>query len=258
MTSSGSPWQSMAPKLMAQMRSTTASRACTMCSIQTIEMPSARSCLMVPMSSSTSASVSPPAISSSRRTVGSPASALASSRRLRLSSVRAARLQVGLVGEAGELQRLDAALVAGALAHAATVRGADQDVLEDAHVLERLGDLVRAAEPLAAAVLPRLMGDVALLEEDPTLVGPIDAGDEIEQRSLAGAVRPDDAQRFAFVQRDAEVVDDLHTAEGLLEAAGFKHHGHDVSPPCIKVTSWYARAEAGQRVESFTSALRRN
>ena len=207
---------------------------------------------MVSMRISTSLSVRPPAISSSSSTLGSPASALASSSRLRSSRGRAPARWFALCDEPRLLEHLDAALVARALAHAAGVRGAHEHVLEHAHVRERLGDLVGAAQAQAADVLPRRVRDVLALELDPARVGPIHAGDEVEEGRLAGAVRPDDAQRFAFAQLHAQVVDDLHAAEGLVETGGLEHHGHEVSPPCITATSSCARAALGTWVGSVT------
>ena len=169
------------------------------------------------MRSSTSASVSPPAISSSNSTDGSPASARASSRRLRLRSVSLPACWLALSVSRGQFEGLDAPFVAGPLAQAAAIRRTHQHVLEDAHVGERLGDLERAPNAVTAPILPRQMRDVAALEDDSTVVGPIDAADQVEQGRLAGAVRPDDAQRFAVVQLHAQVVDDLHAAERLAQ-----------------------------------------
>ena len=208
---------------------------------------------MVSMRISTSPSVSPPAISSRSRTLGSPASARASSSRLRSSSGSVPACWFAFVREPRELERLHAALVARALRHAPPVGGADEHVLEHAHVRERLGDLEGTADPRAAAVLPREAGDVLVVERDPTRVGPIHAGDQIEQRGLAGAVRPDDAQRFSVVQLHAQVVDDLHAAERLHETGGLEDHGHRCSPPCITSTSSCARA-VGHWVESCTGS----
>ena len=136
-----------------------------------------------------------------------------------------AGLLVGLVGQTRQLQRFDTPLVAGPFAQAAAVRRADQHVLEDAHVGERLGNLERAPDPFATAPLPRQVRDVVALVDDPTAIGPIHAGDHVEQCGLAGAVRPDDPQCFAVVQPDAQVVDDLDAAERLLEALRLKDDG---------------------------------
>ena len=233
MTSLGSPSMRLRPKLMATMRCTTASRAWTMCSIQMMEMPSLWRSLMVAMRASTSPSVSPPAISSRSRTLGSPASARASSSRLRSSSGSVPACWLALAESRVSSSVSYAALVARAFRHVPPVGGADEHVLEHAHVRERLRDLERTADALAAAILPRDTGDVLAVETDPTLVGPIHAGDQVEQRGLAGAVRPDDAQCFSVVQLHAQVVDDLHAAEGLHETGGLEDHGHWISPPHI-------------------------
>src|SRR4029453_1190058 len=89
MTSSGGPWTSTRPTSMATRRLTTERRAWTMCSIQTIATPSPLMRRTSEISSGSSSSVSPPAISSSSSTRGRVASARASSRRLRSSSVSA-------------------------------------------------------------------------------------------------------------------------------------------------------------------------
>ena len=60
------------------------------------------------------------------------------------------------------------------------------------------------------------VGDVPTLEEDLAFVGRELAGNEVEEGGLAGAVRPDDADGFARLDGEAQVVDD-GDAEGLLQ-----------------------------------------
>ena len=227
----------MAPKLMATMRSTTASKR-----VHDVLDPDDGDAAGVEVPDGLDEAVD--------LALGEAAGDLVQQQHLGVAGERASQLQalavqqrqrpgrlVGLGGEPGQLERLDAALVARALGHAPPVGGAHEHVLEDAHVGERLGDLVRAPHAGAADVLPRGVGDVLAEELDPTPVGPIHAGDQVEERGLAGAVRPDDAQRFAFVQLHAQVVDDLHAAERFLETGGLEHHGHEGSPPCITTSS---------------------
>ena len=145
---------------MAISRSTTASRAWTMCSIQMMLMPSARSCLMVSMRTWTSCSVRPPAISSRSRTLGSVAKARANSRRLRSSRLSDSASTFARGRSPVAVQRPGAELVRGLLRLAPAVGAADEHVLEHGHALERLGDLVGPAQTGVAALVRRLLGDV--------------------------------------------------------------------------------------------------
>src|SRR6185437_5057223 len=78
-------------------------------------------------------------------------------------------------------------------------------------------DLERARQPAMHALLRLARGDVFLAEQDLSAVGREHAGDEIDQRGLAGAVRPDQRVARAFRQRDADVVGDDQRAEALVE-----------------------------------------
>ncbi len=62
--------------------------------------------------------------------------------------------------------------------------------------------------------------DVDAVEADRAGVGVEIAGDQVEQRRLAGAVRADDAERLAARDRQIDAVGGLERAEGLGEAAG--------------------------------------
>ncbi len=71
------------------------------------------------------------------------------------------------------------------------------------------------------------------VEQDVALVGPVDARDEVEQRGLAGPVRPDHADDLALVDVQVELVDHLQAAERLRDrfsssrrAAPSSHAGH--------------------------------
>jgi hypothetical protein len=62
---------------------------------------------------------------------------------------------------------------------------ADQKVLEHRELLERLWDLVRAADAGAAARLRCGMRDVATIEADASAIRRNRAGNQVEQRGLA-------------------------------------------------------------------------
>ena len=92
------------------------------------------------------------------------------------------------------------------------VRGR-HDVLDDAHVQEETQRLERPRDT-ALADLVRLEADEALsFQEDVAGVRPVDARDQVEERRLPRAVRPDDADDLAPIDVDVEVCDDGATAE---------------------------------------------
>src|SRR5262249_13802021 len=88
-------------------------------------------------------------------------------------------------------------------------------VLEHGHAVERLRNLKRAADAEAAAAFRRQMGDIDARKDDAPGVGRNRAAGDTEQRGLAGAVRPDDAERLALGDREVERARDHHGAEAL-------------------------------------------
>ena len=63
------------------------------------------------------------------------------------------------------------------------------------------------------AVQPAVDGPQA----DPTGVGPIEAGDQVEERRLAGAVGPDQAEDLAGADLEVDAVERLQAAERLAQ-----------------------------------------
>ena len=53
------------------------------------------------------------------------------------------------------------------------------------------------------------------------------AGDHVEQRGLAGAVRPDDGEDLALGDREAHIVDREQAAEALADALHLEQRAHD-------------------------------
>jgi hypothetical protein len=66
-------------------------------------------------------------------------------------------------------------------------------------------------------------GDVAPVEQYPARGRGDGAADQVEERGLAGAVRPDDGVDRAACELDADVVDGRQAAEALGERIDFKH-----------------------------------
>ena len=101
--------------------------------------------------------------------------------------------------------------------------GADHDVLAHADLGERLGDLEGAHHAGGADPVRRQAGDVLAVEGDAAGIGRLEAGDGGEQRRLAGAVGPDQADDLALPHVERGLVDGLQAAERLGELAHLKH-----------------------------------
>ena len=227
-TSWGSPSISLRPASTAIMRSTTRSSAWTMCSIQTIATPVARRSRIVATSSSTSASVRPPAISSSSSTLGLRRQRPGQLEALAVEQGQRARDDVGLVDACPVVS--SASTAASSAVPSRRVRRAerrpDEHVLEHREPLERPRDLRGAPDPATTPGMGGLPGDVGAVEADRAPVGSQVAGDEVEQRRLARAVRPDDAEGLTLGNVEREVLDDADAAEALGDADDFEQGRH--------------------------------
>jgi hypothetical protein len=79
-------------------------------------------------------------------------------------------------------------------------------------------DLIGAADAAAAPRVRQQGSDLLIGEHHPTAVNPYVTADQVEQRGLAGAVRPDDAERLAARDVQADVVGDFERAVGFADA----------------------------------------
>ena len=101
---------------------------------------------------------------------------------------------------------------------------ADHDVLEHAHAEENLQVLERARQAAARELFRRKRGHLLPGKANAAGSGQVQAGDEIEQRGLAGAVRTDDREDETGRHRQAHVIDRTHAAEGDRQVLGNKNH----------------------------------
>src|SRR5262245_52370346 len=83
---------------------------------------------------------------------------------------------------------------------------------------EGLHELERPREAQPADHVRGLTDDVLAGEDHPAAVGAVVAGDHVEERGLAGAVRPDDPEQIARRDREAHVRHGGETAEALRHA----------------------------------------
>src|SRR4051812_38184238 len=87
------------------------------------------------------------------------------------------------------------------------------DVIDHRHLGKRLHDLERAREAEPCDLVRPRAGDIAVLEVHPAGGRRMNAGDEIDQRCLAGPVRADQADDLALVDGEADAVDGVEAAK---------------------------------------------
>ena len=149
---------------------------------------------------------------------------------LALAGGQPARVGVGAIAEADRLQRALRRRACGA--HVGrVVEGADHDVLDRCHAGERPELLERARDPEVADLVGTEGGDVVAVEGDPAGVRPLEAGDQIEERGLAGAVRPDDADQLARRHREGDAPVGHDAAEALGDVRDGEQ-AHRALPAC--------------------------
>jgi len=124
---------------------------------------------------------------------------------LAAKQIQRAGAAIGEREQAGSLQNVAAGVHHLGLALAPAVDGRNQEIFEHREILERTRYLKRAPDAGDATGAGRRARDVLAVEMHGAGIGPQHAGDEIEQRRLAGAVWSDDAKRFAArdFKRDA-------------------------------------------------------
>src|SRR5688572_16508134 len=108
---------------------------------------------------------------------------------------------------------------------------ADENVLEHAHALERTVVLEGAHHAAPRDLMRRHSGDALAVETNLAFVSGIRAGDDVEGRTLARAVRPDHAEDFASPQLECELRHGRQAAEALCHAAYLEKRSHIPTSP---------------------------
>src|SRR5439155_11756708 len=152
---------------------------------------------------------------------------------LALTVGEAAGAGVGLVGQSDEIEQ-PARPLDGLRLESLQARGAeqprqqvlllvlleeDEKVLERAEAREDAHLLERAPDPQARHAMWRGVGQVAAAEQHATAVGRKVAGDAVEERGLARAVRADEAHQLARLDDEIDLIDGRDAEEALDEAA---------------------------------------
>ena len=134
----------------------------------------------------------------------------------------------------------------------AAVEPADEDVLARGEPGEGADELEGAGDAPSADPVRREPADGVAGEADLAGVGSQRAGDQVEQRGLARAVRSHDADQLALREREADVADGAHAAEALRHPRHLEE-GHAAGRPTASgLSAWRTAARDTRAAPSRT------
>ena len=82
---------------------------------------------------------------------------------------------------------------------------AQEHVLHDVELVDECEVLVDAVDPEFARVIDGAQLGLGALDEEPALIGLLEAGEDLDQRRLAGAVVPQQPEHLALAQTQVDV-----------------------------------------------------
>ena len=103
---------------------------------------------------------------------------------------------------------------------------AGHDIGEHGHGAKGFCDLEGARQAVRADVVRPQADDLLAEGEHRAGIGAVKAGDEMEARGLAGAVRPDQRERLVLLHGEADILHGAQAAEALVEALDDQRVGH--------------------------------
>ena len=92
----------------------------------------------------------------------------------------------------------------------------------------------------------RLTGDILAIERHGSLGGANEAGDGFEQRGLAGAIRPDQADDFVAFEVERHLVDRPQTAEPARDPTDLQQRRNSFCPPRDRIREQAPKAARRQ------------
>ncbi len=106
----------------------------------------------------------------------------------------------------------------------------EHQVLEHAELGETPRQLEGAHQPPAHQRFRRQGRDILAGEGDRAAIGPVEAGDHVEERRLARAIRADQAGEAALGDGDVDAIEDADAVEAAGEAGDGEEIGHALPP----------------------------
>src|SRR6266511_2796018 len=113
----------------------------------------------------------------------------------------------------------------------------ERDVVGTGEVIEQVDDLEAPRDARLDALVRRLAGDVVVLEDDLSAVGPQEAAHEIDEAGLARTVGADQGEHFTLVHDEVDCVHRAVLAERLGQRLG-REKTHFSAPFFILEASW--------------------
>ena len=124
------------------------------------------------------------------------------------------------------------------------LREGDLDIVEHRHGLEQADVLERAGNAGLHDLIGLLAVELLAAEVKCALRRRIHAGEQVEDRRLAGAVRADEAHELALMDLHIEVRHGLQAAERDAEVLRFEHNGsgigHASAPPFLALAFFFS------------------
>src|SRR3569833_3907398 len=111
----------------------------------------------------------------------------------------------------------------------------DHDVVEHAHVMEQRQVLKRAADAEPGPRVRIKPGDILASIEKLAFGRLVAARNAIDDRGLAGAVRPDDREQLAFVHAERDLGQRADAAEAQRNVAHFQRVSHSFPPDMARL-----------------------
>src|SRR5205085_1046654 len=122
------------------------------------------------------------------------------------------------------------------------VAAADADVLAHGHRVEELDVLERARDAAPDDPVRRRAEEAPAGQAELAGVGPVEAGDNVEERRLAGAVRPDQPDDLVLARVERDTVEGDDAAEAPADVLDVEEGGHrpKYPKPCFSArwSSW--------------------
>ena len=105
----------------------------------------------------------------------------------------------------------------------------DEQVFGDAEIAEQVQFLVDEGDALPGRLARTFRPKILAVEDDAPGIHLVDAADDVHRRRLAGAVLADEPENPARLQREADVVQDLHAEEALAEPGDVEQRPRSVT-----------------------------
>ncbi len=126
--------------------------------------------------------------------------------------------------------------------------GADDDVVLDRKRREWPHQLEGAADAAAADLVGRASIDAFAGERDGTLIGREHAGNDVEQGSLARAIRADDGEDRALRDAKAHIVDREQAAKAFADRIDGQQRRHDRGPVTPSLRASHGHTPSGSTI----------